>query len=611
MAAPHETTGAAMATDDETPVTERENEITRHLDTQDAHGIVDLLRQCDEQLQTGYRDMPALQSPAMLREMARLSGALQELLAASDKRCAVVLAGSGTSGRMAFLIVRAFAKTLQEQGCGHVDLHYLCAGGDVALFAAREAPEDNWRLGDTQLQNLVDRYDKLLYIGITCGLSAPYVAGQLHAGLRSPTKTRLAVLGFNPLRLARRLPIEGTDWTFASTLETVLAHDGLLVNPIIGPEAVTGSTRMKSGTATKIVLEVVFQAALTNLQDPATTRPPAPASQDPAAWAPLEKRLSALLDPYFAHAAATYSDPPSCATMAQLIELGTAALQQRRHLYYLSHDVYGIEALIDASECPPTFNARYGDVRAFVRGGYTTLANAEGNLRAQHNDRDLDLSLDDFVQFHAPQLTSNDCVVVLLVGQESLEPFADSLAAARAHNCTIRIVRVDDAANRTPNADGDLQDIPELKVHGWAPTAPFLTELTVKLLLNAISTGAYVRLGKVLGNRMIDLQVSNNKLFHRAVGIVQRFSKASAEAAETALLRSIYGVNTLTKEPGFSISEHVRAATEAARADRRIVPTAVLLAAHPSMSFAQIQEVRLPPLLSSLHTVLRSASSCS
>ena len=45
------------------------------------------------------------------------------------------------------------------------------AGGDPALFTSREAPEDNWKVGQSSLAEMCEGKDKVLFIGITCGLS--------------------------------------------------------------------------------------------------------------------------------------------------------------------------------------------------------------------------------------------------------------------------------------------------------------------------------------------------------------------------------------------------------------------------------------------------------
>ena len=58
------------------------------------------------------------------------------------------------------------------------------------------------------------------------------------------------------------------------------------------------------------------------------------------------------------------------------------SLQSGGHVYYLGMGTPGVMAIIDASECPPTFGVEYGTVRGFIAGGYTTLRNTAGSLTA-------------------------------------------------------------------------------------------------------------------------------------------------------------------------------------------------------------------------------------
>ena len=56
------------------------------------------------------------------------------------------------------------------------------------------------------------------------------------------------------------------------------------------------------------------------------------------------------------------------------------SLQSGGHVYYLGMGTPGVMAIIDASECPPTFGVEYGTVRGFISGGYATLGNTAGSL---------------------------------------------------------------------------------------------------------------------------------------------------------------------------------------------------------------------------------------
>jgi N-acetylmuramic acid 6-phosphate (MurNAc-6-P) etherase len=109
--------------------------------------------------------------------------------------------------------------------------------------------------------------DQIVLIGITCGMSAPYVAAQLDYAMSLPQYKCCVLLGFNPLELARNVSIE--KWyneeqkTFRSVAEALnLKPEHVILNPVIGPEPITGSTRMKGGTATKILLELIFSRAI-------------------------------------------------------------------------------------------------------------------------------------------------------------------------------------------------------------------------------------------------------------------------------------------------------------------------------------------------------------
>jgi hypothetical protein len=74
------------------------------------------------------------------------------------------------------------------------------------------------------------------------------------------------LVGFNPVSLARNMPIE--KWqqktcreVFVSLEDETKRNHGFIVNPVVGPESITGSTRMKGGSMTKILLETIFLTA--------------------------------------------------------------------------------------------------------------------------------------------------------------------------------------------------------------------------------------------------------------------------------------------------------------------------------------------------------------
>jgi hypothetical protein len=118
---------------------------------------------------------------------------------------------------------------------------------------------------------------------------------------------------------------------------------------------------MKGGSATKMILESMFAAAL--------------GGGDVAAF---PERIWGALREYEDAIRTTYLHQEA---IAGLVTLAGTAMQAGGKLFYLGTGPFGVAALVDASECPPTYNAGWDEVRAFLRGGYTTLSNVEGDLR--------------------------------------------------------------------------------------------------------------------------------------------------------------------------------------------------------------------------------------
>jgi len=106
----------------------------------------------------------------------------------------------------------------------------------------------------------------------------------------------------------------------------------------------------------------------------------------------------------------------------------------------------------------------------------------------------------------------------------------------------------------------------------------FFQQLSLKLVLNAITTGAHIRMGTVYGNRMVNVCLTNAKLFLRAVGIVRDVAACSNEIATESVIRSIYGIDA--DAPNFKelMSRSVLAHVAAASSQRGIVPIAIILA---------------------------------
>ena len=148
--------------------------------------------------------------------------------------------GAGTSGRLGILDASECPPTF---GVDHGVVVGLIAGGDNAIRRAVEFAEDDQMLGWSDLQSY-NINDKDVVIGIAASGATPYVVGALEMCKKSDIVTGCIVCNVNsPLANLADFPVE----------------------LIVGPEFVTGSTRMKSGTAQKLVLNMISTTLMIKL----------------------------------------------------------------------------------------------------------------------------------------------------------------------------------------------------------------------------------------------------------------------------------------------------------------------------------------------------------
>lgn len=180
---------------------------------------------------------------------------------------------------------------------------------------------------------------KIIFIGITCGLSAPYVAGQLkHALENEADYPAIGLIGHNPPELARNDTIE--NWphgTFRSVLNDLKKSTrAMIMTPVLGGETITGSSRMKGGSGTLIVLQTAFLAAIENV----TNRSEMATSS-----------ISNIINYFQTGVNNLYMTNRN--SLMQLINIYGDCLNLQGNIRYLANNNYGVLALIDSSECPP------------------------------------------------------------------------------------------------------------------------------------------------------------------------------------------------------------------------------------------------------------------
>ncbi|XP_070813984.1 glucokinase regulatory protein [Chaetodon trifascialis] len=546
------------------PVSEKSNPLTRDIDRASANCIVRMLQACDSQMfqeETGttYQRLLSEQVVETLMEVSKRV----ELILKDPQDSLVVLSGCGTSGRMAFLITSAFNRALRELNQSSV-YSYIIAGGDKALLSSQEAPEDDPRLGMLSLKKICEGKRRVLFIGISCGLSAPFVAGQLDFCLQHPEVYTPVLVGFNPSHQARDEPIPGYAFTFSRVVqrmqELAKSQKAFLINPAVGPEAISGSSRMKGGSATKILLEVVLSAA------------------HAAAFTNTPITCKGILQHIGAYKKAldiTYAQNEG---LSALLEAAGQSLQRGRRVCYLGWGSLAVLGLIDASECNPTFGADYNDVRGFVSGGYKELNNKEGPLISLGPD--FCIAHEDFLHLVLPSLNDQDVALLIYTHSDNVSEVVKLASRVREKTSNLHAVyhQVDgDTAAAVQQDDINKLCLSSLKLTWPSPASRSLLhmqwELSTKLLLNAVSTGAHVLKGKIYQNHMIDVQVTNSKLYSRATRLLQKLSGRPESRCEEALLKAVYRADKLTADV---TSSDITTHTRTAKNRTKVVPLALV-----------------------------------
>ncbi|GFN76051.1 N-acetylmuramic acid 6-phosphate etherase [Plakobranchus ocellatus] len=238
------------------PITERPNPLSIDIGFASPKDIVLILCACDQEIFSGWETSLGLQDEMIIDKINKVATAISSILQNPHDGC-VVISGCGTSGRLAYLTARRFNRFLMSQG-REPCFKYIISGGNDALFSSVELAEDDAREGARRLEEAVEGKTRVVYIGVTCGLSAPFVAGQLDMCLSRLDIFTPVLVGFNPAEQARFCVAIKEARKPALTNQYVTRS----VKPGHKPEPIAGSTRMKSGTTTKIILETLALMAL-------------------------------------------------------------------------------------------------------------------------------------------------------------------------------------------------------------------------------------------------------------------------------------------------------------------------------------------------------------
>ena len=639
------------------PVTERVSPHALDMESRGAKGVLEALAACDAEMwaelhadDESARDSPAhpgLTHPTVVAKIARLALAVSRCVASDtpETPAAVLVVGCGTSGRLAFQCARAAnegssSSRKRKRKPRRAVIRHVLAGGDAALVQSAESCEDDRERGAIDFHQAVasngpneKKIASLVVVGVSCGLSAPYVSsflaeagrfGARREGGKDPPRVARFALGFNPTRDAPErggfralVPSESPEEVPPRDEQAVA--DVCFVNPVLGPELVAGSSRLKGGSATKMILDAAFAVADSDAADErtaaeltsralsafeaATRRTHECAVSRDAAWA------SACAS---AAAAVAAGGDVSLVSVAEFAQPSSGVGGDRLRRFAPANAVAGttIAALIDASEQRPTFGTPAEKYRAFGGGGWEALVGTRDGARASASRGEdppgrcrFDVSWDAYARDAAskkndarresrPKLSTFLLVLFapaagaraarqrraarLAMDLERAKHAEDAEGGSRARfaflcaraaasdpktppwadeasspfrlssafggvsaSCLFLDLAGDEAGNKNVSSPKRRVFRQDSSTSRFARAlAPRVAELGAKLALNAISVAAHALSGKTFAGRMIDVRVSNAKLYHRAARAVAAAAGVGLARARDAVARA-------------------------------------------------------------------------
>lgn len=228
---PESSAPAALGSFAKLSPTEQRNPLSMHMDTMPVAKAIRLMLGEDSKI-----------PKAILKESAKIEKVVGYITKSFKNGGRLFYIGAGTSGRLGVLDASECPPTFRSDP---EMVQGIIAGGQTALWRAVEGAEDDPKAGMLAIQ-CRNVGPKDVVVGIAASGRTPFVWGALaEAGKR---RAKTVMLAFNP------------HLTVAED-----AHPDVIITPDVGPEVLTGSTRLKSGTATKLILNIFTTLAMVKI----------------------------------------------------------------------------------------------------------------------------------------------------------------------------------------------------------------------------------------------------------------------------------------------------------------------------------------------------------
>jgi N-acetylmuramic acid 6-phosphate etherase len=192
-----------------------------------------------------------------------------------------------------------------------------------------------------------------------------------------------------------------------------------------------------------------------------------------------------------------------------LVNITAKQLALGGRLFYIGAGTSGRLGVVDASECPPTFGVPHELVIGLIAGGETAIRKAVENAEDDTKQGWLDLQKNNI----------NDKDVVVGIAASGTTPYViEALNTCNEKGITTACITCN---NNSPLANVAKHPIVAVVGPEFVTGSTRMKAGTAqKLILNMLSTATMIKLGKVKGNKMVDMQLSNAKLVQRAIKMI-------------------------------------------------------------------------------------------
>ena len=217
------------------------------------------------------------------------------------------------------------------------------------------------------------------------------------------------------------------------------------------------------------------------------------------------------------------------AALPQIEKLASAVahkIQNGGRLFYIGAGTSGRLGVVDASECPPTFGVSFDTVVGIIAGGDVAIRKAVEF--AEDDDKQAWLDLE------AYQINEKDCLIGLAASGTT--PYViGGLNTARKNGVLTGCIICNQGGPIVAESDYPVEVVvgPEF----LTGSTRMKSGTAQKLVLNMLSTTVMIKLGRVKGNKMVDMQLTNHKLVDRGTKMVMKELNIEAEMAAALLVK--------------------------------------------------------------------------